>query len=869
MDWYQLPIEELQDLLNVSLSNGLGEEEALRRLEHYGKNRVRSSKEKTVLQVLLAQFLSPVTYLLIVAALISFALGDRAEGIAILIVVIINAVIGFYMEWQALTSMKALKKMDVLEAKVIREGILKQVSSEDITIGDLICMDPGDLIPADARIIESKQLQTDESALTGESLPVSKNAEAVEGTVIVAEQKNLLFKGTLVVTGKAKALVVKTGMDTELGKLSDLVQHAEQSATPLERKLEALTEKLIWLTLFIAILFFSIGWIKGYGVLQMLETAIAMAVAAIPEGLPIVATIALAYGMLKMARRNVLVKHLAAVETLGSTTIILTDKTGTLTQNKISTAVGITADHFYDGPAEWEKAPALQQLLLIAVLCNDASIYSLKEIGDPLEVALIRWAKKNKYPTEKTRSSYKRIDEEAFSSETQFMATLHEHDGQFYTCVKGAVEEVLKKCKWYINQEGIRELDNPSLKYWQRTATELAEKGIRVLAFAFRVLDTPANFHSLEQLVFTGLIGFSDPPYEQVAAALDQCREAGIKVVMLTGDHPATALHVARQIHLIQNNEAVINGKDMQEWERWNEKTIADYLKAAVFARVTPKQKLDIVQFYQENGYVTAMTGDGVNDAPALKKADIGIAMGKRGTQIAKETADLILKDDSFMSIVAAVKQGRIIFENIRKCIVFLISCNLSEILVISVAIFLFLSSPLSPLQILYLNLVTDVFPALALALSRGEANCMKRSPRNSKEGILAVHDWQAILTYSVIITFSICSAFIFCSDYLHLDRIVCNNVVFISLALAQLWHVFNLPSADQSFFKNEITANRYVWGALLICILIMVTSYLLIPIRNVLSVKALNAQLLLIILVASLLPLLFIQLLKRLRMIV
>ena len=358
------------------------------------------------------------------------------------------------------------------------------------------------------------------------------------------------------------------------------------------------------------------------------------------------------------------------------------------------------------------------------------------------------------------------------------------------------------------------------------------------------------------------------PPQEKVPSAIDQCKEAGIKVVVLTGDHPATAFHIAKTIHLAQDGENVINGKDLADVEHANEQEKEKLLNAAVFARVTPKQKLDIVQFYQKNGYIAAMTGDGVNDAPALKKADIGIAMGMRGTQIAKETADLVLKDDSFISIVSAVKQGRIIFENIRKCITYLLSCNLSEILVISISAFLSLASPLSPLQILYLNIITDVFPALALAVSRGNENIMKLPPRDPKKGLLVTSDWQSIITYSVLITLSIFSVFIYCHDYLQLDTTYCNNIVFISLALAQLWHVFNLPSAEVSFFKNEVTKSKYIWWAVIACLAIMIITYFIVPVRNVLSVKELDGQMLVIILVGSVLPLLFIQIFKRLKMI-
>ena len=868
MNWYQATDQNIERELKASLSQGLTEKEAKLRLEKHGPNQIKSSKEKTVGQILLSQFLSPVIYLLIGATIISFSLNDIPEGIAIIIVILINAAIGFYMEMQAMTTMKALKKLDVMEAKVIREGKLKQVSSEQITIGDLHYIEAGDLIPADAKIAEASQLQIDESALTGESLPVTKKPETLNGSVILAEQTNMVFKGTIAVKGNAKAIVVNIGMNTELGKISDMVQHADQSATPLEKKLEALTKKLILLTLIIAIVFFITGWIKGSAILPMLETTIAMAVAAIPEGLPIVATIALAYGMLKMARKNVIVKHLAAVETLGSANIILTDKTGTLTENKIQISAIVTANSVYNTNNFNKDDPTLQKLFFISTLCNDASIEGGKEIGDPLEIALIKWANENIYDIDKIRREYKKIDEEVFSSETKIMATLHEHDKQFYTCIKGAVEELVKKCSYILTDNQTKPFDEKLLAYLNEQSEALASKGTRVLAFAFKDSNSKGDFHALNNLVFAGLIGFSDPAQQRVPLAIDQCKEAGIKVVMLTGDHPATAFHIAKTIHLAQDHQSVINGKDLQEVKHVNGLEKEKLLNAAVFARVTPKQKLDIVQLFQKNGYIAAMTGDGVNDAPALKKADIGIAMGMRGTQIAKETADLVLKDDSFISIVSAVRQGRIIFENIRKCITFLLSCNLSEILVISISAFLSFSSPLSPLQILYLNIVTDVFPALALAVSRGHENIMKLPPRDPKEELLVARDWQTIITYSVLITLSIFSVFIYCRDYLQLDSASCNNVVFISLALAQLWHVFNLPSAEVSFFKNEVTGNKYIWWAIIACLAIMVSSYFIVPVRKVLSINEMDGQMLLIILVASILPVLFIQLFKRLKMI-
>lgn len=866
MECYQLSQEQLEEKLDTSVRSGLSEQEAARRLLQYGRNKLATKKKITGWQILLNQFRSPVIYLLIIAAIISVSLDDIAEAIAIVIVIVINTTIGFYMEWQAMTTMKSLKKMDIIHAKVIRDGVLKEIPSEELTIGDLLSVEAGDVAAADARLVTANQLQTDESALTGESLPVIKTLAPIESEVTPADRTNMLFKGTIAVKGNGHALVTDIGMNTELGKISTMVQTADQSATPLEKKLEKLTRKLIWLTVFIALAFFVAGWIKGYQIFQMLETSIAMAVAAIPEGLPIVATIALGYGMLKMARKNVIVKHLAAVETLGSANVIFTDKTGTLTENKIRVSRLVTADDKREDPLDTRDHPAFEKLFFTATLCNDAVISEGKETGDPLEIALIKWAEENHYDTAAIRDRYKRTGEEPFNSDTKLMATYHTQGEKFYVCVKGASESVLKKCRWEIRNGGLAELNEHRLNYWHSEMNMAASNGSRVLCFAY--MENGSGAKSVcDELVVAGMIGFRDPPSEKIPGAIEQCQQAGIKVVVLTGDHPATALYIAREINLADDEAIVVNGNSLAKPSDWDENEKQRLLQASVFARVTPSQKLDIVKLYQDNGYIAAMTGDGVNDAPALKKADIGIAMGVRGTQIAKETADLVLKDDSFISIVSAVRQGRIIFENIRKCIMFLLSCNLSEILVISVSVILSVSSPLTPLQILYLNVVTDVFPALALAASRGHMNIMKQPPRDPADGLLVTKDWSAIILYSVIITFSIFTVFIYCHYYLNLDMKESDTVVFLSLALAQLCHVFNLPSAQVSFFRNEITRNKYIWMAVALCLVIMFITYFAEPVRNVLQISAINTRLLLIIFTASLLPVVFIQLLKRLKM--
>jgi Ca2+-transporting ATPase len=698
-------------------------------------------------------------------------------------------------------------------------------------------------------------------------LSVTKKLESIEKNAVIADQINMLFKGTAIVKGNAKAIVTGTGRHTELGKITSLVESAEQNVTPLEKKLQSLTKKLMWITSVFAIVFIVTGIIQGKEIYLIVETALALAVAAIPEGLPIVATIALTYGMLRMAKKNVLIKRLAAVETLGGVNTIFTDKTGTLTENKMDVS-NLT---IFDESITVEKnrfntennQSVVDKLLLISTLCNNAVLDDSgnenKQLGDPIEIALLQFVINNKVDTTELNKQYPRVAEDAFSSETKLMGTLHKNNHSNFVAAKGAVEVLIEKCTTYAKKDSIEKLTEKDKKIFLQKAEELQTEGTRVLGFAFKEDKSIATEDFLNNLTFAGFIGFYDPPSMEAAGALQSCRDAGIKVIMITGDHPATALNIAQKIKLSDQENIVITGSELSEHLSEN-----NLFAATIFARVSPKQKLEMVSHYQKRGDIVAMTGDGINDAPALKKADIGIAMGLRGTQVAKETADMVLKDDSFNSIVSAIEQGREIFQNVKTFLIYLLSCNLSEVLIVFVlGIFNFPFSIL-PLQILFLNLVTDIFPALALALDKGNELTMKNPPRNPSEAIIVKKDWMNIIVYASLIALPIISVSFYCSYYLQYEPAVCNNIAFLTIILSQLWHVLNLSSRKVSFIKNEITRNAFVWYALLLCMVIVAVFYFVAPLKEILGFQTLDLTMWMIIVGTSFTPVLLIQLLKR-----
>lgn len=868
--------EEILQGFQTDSRVGISQGEAERRTKEFGPNVYQTQKQKSILLMFFLQFKSPIVYLLLFAAAVTLYFQNIMEAIAILVVILINALIGFFMEWQARNSMNALKEMEVIHSKVIRDGKVQEIPSEKIAPGDVISLEAGDVIPADARLIESNELQCDESSLTGESLPSQKNTEKLPRETVVGDQFNMVFKGTSVVNGKGKAVVTGIAKQTQLGTITTLVENAEEKETPLEKKISVLSQKLIWVTLGLTALFAINGLIQGKGGLLILETSIALAVAAFPEGLPIVSTVALAYGMLLMAKRNAIVKKLSAVETLGSTNVILTDKTGTLTENKIyvdtfsfpqeTVKVEIKDNKLNFDTGNIEKnEEAFQKLRLIGALCNNApqkedgekSVFT----GDPIEIALVDLANASGTSAEELKTEYERIGEMPFSSETKIMGTLHKSTKGYFIAAKGSVEHLLEKCNKLQSGTATEELTKEKRKNILSESEKMAADGLRVLAFAFKEEAEIDKDDYLNSLVYTAMIGFLDPPRMDIKDAILSCRKAGIKIVMITGDHPLTALNVAKKVGLIEpNDQNAITGSDIPSMESLSDEWNKKILSTAVFARTTPKQKLEIVAVYQKAGNIVAMTGDGVNDAPALKKANIGIAMGLRGTEAAKETASIVLKDDSFVSISQAVSHGREIFQNIKKFVTYLVSCNLSEILIVTTIGFIAPASTLLPLQILFLNMVTDVFPALALGLGKGDKTVMESPPRDPKDLIVSNKNWITIFLYAAAMTIAVIAVVIYCKQVIASDSKIVNNTAFITLAFAQLFHVFNMSSIHSNLLVNEITKNKFVWIAILICITLIVVVYLIPQMRSILGLEVLSSEIWITSILAGLIPVLLVQ---------
>lgn len=846
--WQTLRKDEVLSKLSTDDNLGLSENEVRRRQEKYGKNKLRDKPKETLVKKFFKQFNDFMIIILIIASIVSAGISwyqgenDYVDSIIIIAIVVLNAVMGVLQEAKAEKSIESLKQMTPQMAKVIRDGLEKEVNAEDLVVGDIVSLEAGCYVPADCRILESYNLKVEESSLTGETEPVLKDANKIcKENIPLGDMINSSFMASIVVNGHAKAVVTEIGMDTKVGKIANMIIENESPETPIQRKLNQVGKILGVVCLVICLVIFIIGLIKNIDPMEMFMTSVGLAVAAIPEGLPAIVTIMLSIGVTKMAKRNSIIRKLPAVETLGSSSVICSDKTGTLTQNKMevveikSTNPGLTME--------------------LGTMCTDSNLITNKGmfevVGEPTEIAIVSVALKNGKNKNDLYKLMPRVNEIPFDSTRKMMSTIHRlNNGKYRIITKGAPDVLLNKCIG---------IDKRKV---QMENEQMARKALRVIAVAYKDVDhlpSTIDTQNVEKdLNFSGLIGMIDPPREGVKEAVETCRKAGIKTVMITGDHIVTAKAIAEKLNILNRNDKAITGQELDQIsQKQLEKDIADY---SVFARVTPEHKVRIVIAWQKTGAVVAMTGDGVNDSPALKNADIGIAMGKNGTDVAKNASDMILTDDNFVTIVEAVKQGRNIYDNIRKAIHFLIATNIGEIVTIFMGLLLGLKSPLLAIQLLWVNLVTDSFPAIAIGLEPPEKDIMRRKPIDSKKGIFADGLWGKIIIEGIMIGMLTLITFSIGNKYWGLE--VGRTMAFVAIGVLELVHSFNIKS-EKSIFKVGITENKFLIGSFLLGIFIQ-TIVVIVPVfADIFKLVQLNQTQWLITIIISILPIPIMELQK------
>lgn len=845
--------EDLARQMGVNPELGLSHKAVLARRRRFGRNQIAEAAATPWFRIAVRQLRSFVVYLLIAGSVLSFALGDLLEGMAIVAVILINSAIGFVTELRAVRSTEALRKLGTRESNVRRGGTVQRIAAQAIVPGDVMLLEGGDIVTADARLLSASRLCADESTLTGESLPVHKTVEILPADTALPDRHNMVFKGSAVTKGSAEAIVVGTGIHTELGRITELVETVQDKQTPLERRIDQLGRIMVWLCVGLVLLIGALGALAGKPLGEMLKTAIALAVATVPEGLPIVATLALARGVQRMARRNALVEELSAVETLGSTNVILTDKTGTLTENRMAvTRIAfagsgetspVLSELGQTGSEEVRRSSLAQALLSQAALCTDAFIGTNgrgeeTRVGDPTELALLDAARKLVPDQQERARRLPRLGVEAFDPDIKMMATFHQLEPAVRSIVKGAPEAVLQACQRVSTDAGEKPLDQASRARWQSLNESLGSEGLRLLAIAIRdSAEVPE--HPYADLTLLGLVALSDPPRQDVPQAIAECQDAGITVVMVTGDQAPTAQSIATAVGITSEADAVpvMTGTELRELLcDPAPATSPQIAQTRIFARTEPVQKLGLLTALQEQGAVVAMIGDGVNDAPALRKADIGVAMGERGTQVAREAADMILQDDRFATIVVAIEQGRTIFRNIRSFVFYLLSCNLSEIITVGLASALNAPLPILPMQILFLNLVTDVFPALALGMGEASAGVMRKAPRPKEEALLTRKHWAALIGYGIVISAGVLASLFVARSVFGMDLRSAVTVSFLTLAGSQLVHVFNMASYRSGLLVNEVTRNPWIWAAIALCTALLVAAVYLPILSEVLA---------------------------------
>ena len=852
--WYTYKIDEIERKLRTTVRLGLKNKEVTERQIKYGKNIIQEGKKENIFIKFIKQFNDFMIIILIIAAIVSAIVskvegtGDYFDSIIIIAIVIFNGIMGLIQEVKAEKSIEALKKMTSPTAKVKRDGKIQIINGEDIVPGDIIILEAGNYIPADVRLANIYNFKVEESSLTGETEPVLKDENEILNSkkMSLGDITNMAFSGTVATNGHAEGIVIGTGMDTEVGRIAKMIITNGSPTTPIQKKLGEVGKTLGIACLAICVVIFIIGIIKNISIMEMFMTSVGLAVAAIPEGLPAIVTIILSIAVTKMAKKNSIIRKLPAVETLGSSKVICSDKTGTLTENNMKVV---------------EIFGEKNKILELGLLCTNCEITNHGEIeGEPTEVAIVKAAIENKVD----KSEYERVYEIPFDSNRKLMTVIVKlNNGKYRIITKGAPEVLLSKCKFYENNNIKNDLLENYYTKIKNTNERMAEKALRVLGVAYEdidILPTSIENSKIENnLIFVGLIGMIDPPRKGVKEAVLSCRNAGIKTVMITGDHITTAKAIAKDLGILKEGELAITGEELDKIPE--EKLIKDIMNYSVFARVSPEHKVRIVKTFQKTGAVVAMTGDGVNDAPALKKADIGIAMGLKGTDVAKNASDMILNDDNFVTIVEAVKQGRNIFDNIKKAIHFLISTNIGEIVTIFVGLLLGMKSPLLAIQLLWINLITDSLPAIALGLEEPESDIMNKPPRDSKKSIFADGLFGKILAEGFMIGMLTILAFVIGNRYYGIE--VGRTMAFISLGMLELIHCFNI-STEKSIFKSNVFKNKYLIGAFLIGVFLQVIIVFVPSIANVFKLTQLNYIQWIITIIISIMPVFIVEFQKK-----
>ena len=838
--WHSSSVEEVSKKLKTNINIGLSEEEAQKRFERYGPNNLKEKKKESIFVKFIKQFNDFMIITLIIAAIISAVVSklngeaDYIDSIIIVAIVIFNAIMGLVQEQKAEKSLEALKKMSAPNAKVRRNGRVQEIDATMVVPGDIVILEAGNYVPADCRLINSYNLKIEESALTGENIPSLKDSSKIlKENTAMGDLCNMVFATTIVVNGHGEAIVVETGMNTRVGKIAGMIIEDESPETPIQKKLAEVGKILAIACIIICVLIFVIGIFKKIPIVEMFMTSVGLAVAAIPEGLPAIVTIMLSIGVTKMAKKNSIIRKLPAVETLGSSSVICSDKTGTLTQNKMT----VTEVRNCFGRANSNERKFILEL---GTMCTDTTEERINGklgfVGEATEVAISNAAMEEGVSKSFLYDEMKRINDIPFDSKRKMMTTIHKYGNGYRIITKGAPDVLLKRCSncysggqivpIFSKKDDINEQNN-----------QMAEKALRVIAVAYKDVEKLPEMQDVEKnLIFCGLIGMIDPPREGVKEAVRTCRRAGIKTVMITGDHLQTAKAIAKELGILKRGDLAIDGETLERMSQHElEQNIMDY---SVFARVSPEHKVRIVKAFQSTGAVVAMTGDGVNDAPALKNADIGIAMGKGGTDVAKNAADMILLDDNFVTIVEAVKQGRNIYDNIKKAIHFLISTNIGEIVTIFFGLVLGIKSPLLAIQLLWINLVTDSLPAIALGLEKEEENIMSRLPRNPKKNLFADGLWWKIMIEGAMLGMFTLLAFSIGNRLYSVE--VGRTMAFLTLGILELVHSFNIKS-EESIFKIGIFENKYLIGALVLGVILQVIVVVVSPLAHVFSLVPLT----------------------------